>query len=449
MDPVTLQNFLEQTNPEDVQYELISGNGSILINNVTYYCSKTALNISYTYHAYNLCAENESDEFVILLADILVLGFIPSTNSFVWNKHCHRFLTDKNTEIEQNIRSMATADPTSHNFLYVINENTTKKFSVVSGTQSHLGHYLWNHLGAMWRMFRRLNNANLTLPLIISKNSELFGNITDLFPQAELDIISADYNPHSIQYCNCACIEPYGLGPVSQGLRNAILKANNMSILNDEHSFADNSLVICVAFRTGVRQCVNKQEVLEELAEQAYAIKNKFNLSLKLIIYHSVGLAGGNTSPTKPLDDLISSLKIDLSSCNEVFSEIIHINNMPLHEALRYLNYSSLYIAEWGASLSLFSWILGKPGIWLTPDEIRSQTNARAALTIGSGIDQNMNCVGDYYSEIVQPSLIIPDTENILANNDQSFKWHSAAIDYKVNCKSLGNALHYFLHRLL
>ena len=86
-------NFLEQTNPEDVRYELISGNGSILVNNVFYYCSKAALNISYTYHAYNLCAEDESDEFVILHR--YFSSWLYLVRIHLWNKLVTAFLRIK------------------------------------------------------------------------------------------------------------------------------------------------------------------------------------------------------------------------------------------------------------------------------------------------------------------------------------------------------------------
>lgn len=441
--------LLQFTDSESFQYQLLANHDHINIGGFLYECRSTVLNVFYTYHAYHLVPLADGFDIIVLVADIVVVCYIPFEHAFVWSSNAHNFLVAAKSAIEAILVQVPSWTTGKVRPPHLLNLPSDTKPCLVSGTQRHLAHYLWNHLGSMWRMSKRPRLALSYNRVIIAPNSEKYGDITDLFPDLHLTRLNIPYDTRRPSFVDGTCVEPYSLGPIGLGLRESICRVNLLRQCSVLPPIQNSNICICLAFRKEIRKSTNRSEMINTIAAVAMEHYSKYHIQTKLYLYESILFPGDEPGVSSASFETEIQEIISMSDYINAFSSLDVIQNVPISKALESIAQASFYIAEWGASLTILSWILGLPGIWLCPEVIRSQVLSASLSVFSCTQDQTSVCSGNYFSEINSPAIQLPASYDYTSQSSKGISWHAHPSDYTIDCQSFEKSLRYFYERLI
>ena len=158
------------------------------------------------------------------------------------------------------------------------NQILNQPIKVLSGSQRHLAHYLWNHLSALYRFFEyaAIHSGRIG-EIVVYKDSELFGSLPSIFTklgqlQLQVNTIEPDkFNPgHEIagSLQLGIILEPYENGLIPAPLANAIVSLSNLSF-SRPLTFGSDSTVIAYGIRIGNRRPTNRHELFKAFLESS------------------------------------------------------------------------------------------------------------------------------------------------------------------------------------
>ena len=256
-------NFIDRFSSfsvEDFQSELLYFNGFCCINGVIYKCISTVVNILPTCHAYHLFDQQSSEEFVLVLSAELIGLYNLPLGEFLLSEKCPNYLLQNNAFqehipfidlLKKRLYDIFISCVTSFSdaFDCPVSSITASTPVILSSTQSHMAHYLWNHLAAFYKISQRLGVDINRFPVFCVKGSQKFGPLSALFGTSEQNSFVFEHNLYkNFVYTKTVVVEPYGNDVIPLSLRNKILGYHsNLSVLPEQ---LKDSFNICISLRS-------------------------------------------------------------------------------------------------------------------------------------------------------------------------------------------------------
>lgn len=388
----------------------------------------TFVNFRHTYHCY-VCRVLDSRQVFIVICQAHIDGFYSESTGLLF-RHPRCYLAGAHDSaqlaIEAGLISAASCDT---------NQTLNQPIKILSGSQRHFAHYLWNHLTALYRF---LEYATLHLgrigEIIVYKDSELFGSLADIFTKLgnvpfrtiEDNIFQSDRDiagrlQHEI------ILEPYENGLIPSPLANSIV---NLASLDFPLPFAasPDSTVIAYGIRIGNRRPINRHELFKAFLESSL---EHFD-SLVIVIVIDVSSRMFSSKELSPHDkeslwgavEELKQIAAEISPLISIYSLI----DSPIHHTISILQHSLFGVYEWGANLTWFSWILRKPVVAFCPPKVRIQL-------IES--QQRASCWGSYFWESDVPLPLLPTSIDIDSEPDKLAQIHRfSPEDYLIEISS-------------
>lgn len=445
MNHYDCNNLLEslgRLEPDQLHSMLLSNDACITIAEYELRCRYTFLNIVYMHHAFCFVHEDSGLCLHYIIQNTPICALISGWVDVHWYPIVSPFVASRKSHIESRIKSIDASLR-----MGIINQlSEIKKWlypaaeiSFFSGNQEHMSHYLWNHLGAFWRL-RKLISLYDRSKLYVISDSQKYGFVDQLMELNNLETeIILDHKRDEVTAVMGCCIEPYSTGIISSNLQSQILKQAHSLSNSNRRVKRTNSLRILIALRTGGRSCLNYLEILRELFDEMEK-QRQSGYVLEFIIYLSTKF---NSAPF--LDE---SIIMRYDQLREVFKEIgppglldscIFLLDNDFSSTISLLETCDFCISEWGASMALTRWILGLPSIVLGP---RSLIDQLGQLSLAN--TDKVPAWGNYLIEAKGSTYRL-----CLADDCEQSTYSPVtrvfAIDYNVDLKSFRRELLYML----
>ena len=225
----------------------------------------TFVNFRNTYHCY-VCRILDSRQSFLVICQAYIDGFYSESTGLLF-RHPGCYLAEAHDSaqlaIEAGLISASSRDT---------KQTLNQPIKVLSGSQSHLAHYLWNHLSALYRFFEyAVTHSGRIDEIVVYKDSELFGSLPSIFTKLgrlQVNTIELNkFNPgHEIagSLQLGIILEPYENGLIPAPLANAIVSLSNLSF-SRPLTFGSDSTVIAYGIRIGNRRPTNRHELFSIL----------------------------------------------------------------------------------------------------------------------------------------------------------------------------------------
>jgi hypothetical protein len=318
----------------------------------------TITNISHTFHGYIFSTDKG---YVIAIVQACLDAILFCEDKSVVLRHPNCYLHNKTLEVVESFNSVfpdTSLIPPSTAPLQV---------ALLSGSQAHLAHYLWNHLSGLNRIIysSRLPD-NLTVYIV--NKSQQYGKIADIFPEIAGDIrhLESDF-ASTPKYFNEAVIEPSDNDSIPLSLRIRIMKANSIPLImmGPTYGQAQEALYVVIGPRFTGRKLINRLSCYETLFKEM----KSFGIDKAVIVLDvcsKVDSRSGHGISFSEVDQLSDQIRSILRT-NDLTYEVEIIYDLPLPDTLDLLGRSSFGFYEWGAGLAKMNWLMGKPCIVSAP----------------------------------------------------------------------------------
>lgn len=385
----------------------------------------TLLNLRHTYHCY-ACRVIGSRKSFLVISQAYIDGFYsPSTGLLFRHPKCYLAQA-------HDIKELAMEAAAINSSLFDINQRENKPATVLSGSQSHLAHYLWNHLSALYRFldYAMLKSHRIE-EILISKNSELFGSLTSIFPNLSnlpVKIVESIESSHGgeIRLEHKIILEPYENSFVPTHLSNTIARFSSQAF-NCSEIISSSSRVIAYGIRIGNRRPINRHQIFIMFLQSSL---KEFGSSLLIIVDVSSQMFGSKGVVPLSREESLAAVK-ELREIASAISSDIRIFSLietPIHQTISTLKHSIFGIYEWGANLAWFSWILRKPVLALCPPSVRTRLIESQQL---------ISCWGSYFWEADVPTPLLPISMDIDSEPDATVQLHRLSPeDYIIDINS-------------
>jgi hypothetical protein len=368
----------------------------------------TFVNFRNTYHCY-VCRILDSRQSFLVICQAYIDGFYSESTGLLF-RHPGCYLAEAHDSaqlaIEAGLISASSRDT---------KQTLNQPIKVLSGSQSHLAHYLWNHLSALYRFFEyAVTHSGRIDEIVVYKDSELFGSLPSIFTKLgrlQVNTIELNkFNPgHEIagSLQLGIILEPYENGLIPAPLANAIVSLSNLSF-SRPLTFGSDSTVIAYGIRIGNRRPTNRHELFKAFLESSL---EHFD---SLVIVIDVSSRMFNLKELSPQQkdsswSAVSELKQIAADISPLIT-IYPLVDSPIYQTISILQHSLFGVYEWGANLTWFSWILRKPVVAFCPPKVRNQL-------IES--QQRASCWGSYFWESDVPLPLLPISNDIDSEADK------------------------------
>jgi hypothetical protein len=318
-------------------------------------------NFRHTFHCY-ACTTDDKDRYFLFVQAHIDAIYTPQLGIVFRHPNCYL----------ANAHDQNTLECDAREFYNSIHErdwdSNTATPVLLSGSQSHLAHYLWNHLSALWRLCCYSSNVNCNrLSLCIYPNSQLFGSLARILQDFKhLDLsIDCKLRPPLAQG-NYALypyifIEPYENGFIPQDLINRI---KEMALEDYTKHAARSKKTYSYGARIYTRRPLNRDIIFQGYIK---SLASWINGPFTLMIDISSRMNREIIQSDDPEGNLLACHLTELATDISKDVEIIPLVDSPILETMSYLSNCELGVYEWGANLTWFSWILKKQVVSLMP----------------------------------------------------------------------------------
>lgn len=398
-----------------------------LDGDITIFVTGSIPNFRHTYHCYS-CKLSSSGEPFLLLIQAYIEGFYSIKTGLLYrDPNC--YLANAHDE-EALTRDLHCA------FLSIqdsLDYKRNSSLSVLSGSQSHLAHYFWNHLSALWRFMSaaqsRLHGRGIELMVI--PNSELFGPLEKILNSFNfITYMPVNENLQTMSNNNVFSpiifIEPYENLFIPQALCDSIvLLARTLHEQNHTSTYR----TYVYGARPYTRRPTNRRDIFLHYLE---AVNRFSGPESRIILDITSRLCGKDDSYFPEVDEIKSQVEDLIHIGHSAFPSIriMPLVSCPIHQTISILYESNFGIYEWGATLTWYSWILRKPVVALAPPSVLEKLKAS---------QNNLQTWGSFFWESDSPSPLLPNSQ--LADHSWDYevasRYRLSPEDYTVDISSV------------
>lgn len=387
----------------------------------------TITNVSHTIHGYLF----DSDDGVIAY---LVSSFVEGVYYFDRNelllRHEHSAIANKTDKIKSTLASLPDIKKLE------LPDLQAESLILLSGSQFHPSHYLWNHLSGLHYFLCCCSHANIQRVLVVEGNQQ-YGKIDNIYPELSSKVSHLDSDFASTPFFSeHRIIEPYYAMGVPLGIRLRIAKQAGVSLEHRQPKDNLSPLTIALGPRIMDRSCTNKLNCYKVLLD---VCRLNAVSSVKIILDISTRLDKQRFIPDMGVVNKLFSDIQGLATSSGLKCEIQLLHDMPFEDSLKILESCHFGLYEWGGGLAKFSWILGKPCIITAPSKVN---DILSETLIGR------RCWGTYVYECARDTpYLVPNEANVESANQRG----NAAflVDYTVSLTELKDAVSRCMHESL
>jgi hypothetical protein len=385
-------------------------------------------NFRHTFHCY-ACTTDEKENYLLFVQAHIDAIYTPHLGIVFRHPNCYL----------ANAHDQNLLESDAHEFHRRISEkdwgSKTAIPVLLSGSQSHLAHYLWNHLSALWRLCSHSSNVNGSrISLYAYPNSQLFGSLARILQRFQHLELNVDYNlPSPLAQGSYVLypyvfIEPYENGFIPEALTSTI---REMALETHSQSTIKLKRVYSYGARVHSRRALNRDSIFKSYVE---SLASRANGPFTLVIDISSRMNRETSQPDDPESDILASHLAELATAISKDIDIIRLVNSPILETLSKLSNCELGVYEWGANLTWFSWILRKQVVSLMPPT--------AAIRLRES-SLRLETWGSFFWESDSPSPLVPESHlkesNVLSTDAHRHRF--SADDYIVDPYSFHRTL--------
>jgi len=246
-----------------------------------------------------------------------------------------------------------------------------KKTAVIVDDIPNIGHYLWNYLSGIEKIFQYKQLDNIDKFIIT--DSQFFGKISDLYLNINNTKIQYIKRPEILQETlkNNYFVIKLGHVTIQENLAKRVSEyswnKSSSSLKKDIETSKQNFPLIWITIRTDNRSWVNQVEGIANIIQKLAHDFPHLGIVLNGFAQPEHGIVG------KQNQLIIEQEKEIAHQIQSLISKDINVYNIigcMMHESVVWANAVDLYLSPWGASLVTIAGIANKPGIIHTNKQV-------------------------------------------------------------------------------